>query len=133
MASLKINMAEGIVGEPVAMTFQIDCKGLAAVSMSNSADAAIVYKIEWEDSDWLVGGKVNGVIDAKDASPSVEIVGIPSAPGRLARYPRIDLGYSSATGDMIPLNVRFQHPPPFQSHSKANDMGIAFPSSKISV
>jgi hypothetical protein len=126
-AALRLDANEGNVGAPVMMTFAVESGGL------KTDDRDLVYSIVWEGSDWLVGGKVNGIMDRSGPSASCELVGIPAAPGLLSRFPKISLGFSSGNGRLTPLKVKLQHPQAFRSFSKTSEVGIAFPTNKIAV
>jgi hypothetical protein len=130
-ATLSMDVNEGSAGEPVMMTFTVGSKELSGLKPEGGKDLQLFYAVDSEGSDWLIGGKVSGTMDL--ASPSCEVVGIPAVPGVLSRFPILALRYSSGNGEMVPVRVKFQHPPAFQSLSKVDEVAVAYPSSKVSV
>ena len=129
-AVLHVDVCEGNVGEPVTMKFTVDCNGLRDLKSNEVNDGGLMYSICWEDSNWVLGGKVNGIMDHVDSLLSCEVVGVPTVPGHLSRFPTLKMEYESTDGKLIPLNVKCQHPPPFRSLSKTNENGVAFLTSK---
>jgi hypothetical protein len=121
-SKLSIEALEGTVGEPVSMTFTIDTSGLSQVK---EASNQLVYSIASEYTDWIVGGKVDGILQCSDSkSVTCEVIGIPTLPGVINRFPTISLGYESSER-LMPLMVKSQHPPAFRSLSHTSEMAVA--------
>jgi hypothetical protein len=121
-SKLSIETLEGTVGEPVSMTFTIDTSGLSQVQ---EASNQLVYSIASEYADWIVGGKVDGILQCSESkSVTCEVIGIPTLPGVINRFPAISLGYESRER-LMPLVVKIQHPPAFRSLSHTSEMAVA--------
>jgi hypothetical protein len=121
-SKLSIESLEGTVGEPVSMTFTIDTSGLSQVK---EASNQLVYSIASEYADWIVGGKVDGILQCPESkSVTCEVIGIPTRPGVINRFPTISLGYESSER-LMPLMVKSQHPPAFRSLSHTSEMAVA--------
>jgi len=130
LATLKLEKNQALVGETVGMTFTLDTRNyLTSDVAKNFEGIGIAYSIDCEDSDWLVGGKVNGLIESSYSgkSFSCEIVAIPVMPGILQHYPIIRLELLTTSGNTIPINVECQQPGAFQSISMTQVNGIASP------
>jgi len=130
--TLKLDDKQGLVGEPVAMTFDIDNPNNAISNTANDFEGiSFAYKIVCEESNWLVGGKVNGIIEISESNAfSCEIVCIPVFTGVLTTFPTITLKLLTSSGSSTPLNVECQKPEAFQSMPIARVIGIASPSSR---
>eukprot|EP00978_Attheya_sp_CCMP212_P029292 scaffold103588_cov50-Attheya_sp.AAC.4 len=137
-AELKCSIDEGIVGEPVHFTYHVDAttlnaakrEELASSSSSNghsngSTALVFIYFVSSEDSDWILGGQVQGTLQAdKSGSFSVDFVGIPTRSGVLMRFPKISLKFEDS-----PIIVELRQPESFKSLSYTHHMALACPTS----
>lgn len=127
-ACLKLAADEGIMGEPVKLTFTVETQ----------AEGDIVYSIDSEGSDWLVAGKVNGSMQRSGFMSlgflgSCDVVGIPTIPGVLTTFPKIEIGIASMKSGYTPLKVKLTLPDSFRSKVRPTAVGVAFPTNKIAV
>jgi len=130
LVSLKLEKNHGRVGEPVIMTFVIDFDSYKISSSTNDLeDVCFVYSIMSGKSDWLVGGKVNGIIELSKSN-ALSCVGIPIVPGMLDHFPTITLELLEASGSTIPINIDCHRPDAFQSMAMTEVNGVASPSFK---
>lgn len=114
------SVIEGLVGVPVAITYCIDCSGLATLSNN------VVYRVSFEDSEWIVSGKSVGPVNfLEGSSHEVKIVATPVRPGRITVYPAMSLACLSDAG-ATPLPVDLFSPAPFTSLSPPDHMSVAF-------
>ena len=121
-SKLSIESLEGTVGKPVSMTFTIDTHGLSQVK---EASNQLVYSIASEYSEWIVGGKVDGILHCSESNNvTCEVIGIPTLPGVIKGFPTITLYYESSER-LMPLVVKSQHPPAFRSLSHTSEMAVA--------
>mmetsp|Transcript_1082 Transcript_1082/g.1755 ORF Transcript_1082/g.1755 Transcript_1082/m.1755 type:complete len:659 (+) Transcript_1082:1916-3892(+) len=145
-AELRCSHNEGIVGEPVTFTydlsFNIKRKKSRWPKPTASNSDLFRYSILCDETDWILGGKVRGVIDcSSNDSFSLTFVGIPSRSGILKRFPEIsimqhmDNGFNenqdSATSIMSAnphMTVQSRYPAAFKSLSYTHHMALAVPS-----
>lgn len=130
-AVLGIDVDEGNVGEAVMLTYTVDQRLFSALKSDDGTESNYVYSIAWEESDWLIGGKSNGILKrSDDSSLSFKVVGIPAISGLLDRFPKLKLEYESKVGEYKPLHVKLQYPQAFRSLCKTSENGVAFRTSK---
>ena len=102
---------EGSIGSPVNIECDIDCRHLTAVEQSS-----LLYKLSYDDSDWVIGGKVRGNMSCsainRNGLYTLKFVGIPTASGVLERFPRIELTDSVSNAS---LKVVSKYPKSFIS------------------
>ena len=122
-AILSLAHTEGLVGDPLAMTFAIDAAGLAQV---NEPSEKLVYSLCWEESEFLIAGNVSGQLAKGSESGELccSVVALPRLPGLLSRFPMLKLGYE-ANGRMMSLSVKTQHPAEFRSLAFLNEAAVA--------
>ena len=103
------------------MVFSVDTTSVTPGSL-------LCYSISAKATEWLLGGKISGVLPVSGQTMSVEVVGIPATPGLLTGFPRMEVSaISEETGDVEPLDTKFQHPPAFRSRAKLTETSVAFP------
>mmetsp|Transcript_44352 Transcript_44352/g.50195 ORF Transcript_44352/g.50195 Transcript_44352/m.50195 type:complete len:1544 (-) Transcript_44352:65-4696(-) len=129
---LKLENNRGLVGEPLAMTFTVDSPdNVISNTATNFEGIGLAYTIVCEESEWLVGGKINGTIEISESNSFLcEIICIPVLVGFLNRFPTISLKLLTLSGSSITFNIECQNPEVFQSMPKNKVIGIASPSSK---
>jgi hypothetical protein len=126
-----MSAVDGLVSSPVDIAYEIDMSGLSGLPAGN-----IVYAIDVEGNDWIVSGKVEGVINRSESSVGrLEFVVIPARPGVLERCPVLslsfaanDLGYGS-----VPLALNVAGPKPFYSISPTSHMSVASPMGALAI
>ncbi len=127
-ASLTLAADEGVMGEPIKLTFTVETQ----------VEGDIVYSIFSEGSDWLIAGKVNGSMQRSGFMSlgfmgSCDIVGIPTVPGVLTSFPKIEIGIASMKSGYAPLKMKLTVPDSFRSFARTSAVGVAFPTNKIAV
>lgn len=134
---LKDSGMEGVVGEPVNFSYSIDTKGLPSLREKVTPKGSdtipkFLYAIKYDESDWIVSGDLNGGICLLDSSESfsLSLIGIPTRPGSIKRFPSISLVCEVSTGDMIPLLVDMRIPEKFNSRPFGGQMAVACPQRK---
>jgi hypothetical protein len=114
--------AEGLVGAPIDLTYTLDITALSVAGQSRR----LHYRVS-SNADWIVGGKVEGVLGCDDMTPSLRFVGLPTRPGVLTSFPGIVVAFDDSVGEMLPLNVHVRGPDSFKSLSFANHVALACP------
>eukprot|EP00536_Pseudo-nitzschia_multiseries_P000675 jgi/Psemu1/249836/estExt_Genewise1Plus.C_80146 len=125
LVTLKLEEGHGPVGEPVEMTFVI------ANNNNNTIEDGVrfLYSIDCGQSNWLVGGKVNGMIETSNAK-ELSFVGIPIVPGMLNSFPTLTLKGLEPSGNSASVSVDCYCPDPFRSIAVTEVSGVASPSVK---
>ena len=131
IAELKVPSNEGLVGAPIAFQYHVDTSNL-------SRNRDLKYEISCFDLDWIIGGKMKGVISASSnegSSLNVDFVGIPTKQGILKGYPNFILSYVPTKEEVEPMlshiKVQVRQPNEFISLSYKDHTAIACPSQKI--
>jgi hypothetical protein len=126
-AELRVGSLEGNVGEPVGMTFVMDTSGLAEQSANDDQiERLLYYSVAWEASDWVMGGKVEGALKCTESKEvSCDVIGIPTVPGLLSHFPKLNLAYESTDGTLKPVMVKSQHPIAFKSKAHLHQTAVA--------
>jgi hypothetical protein len=127
-ATLQLAVDEGPVGEPIMLSFTVETE----------ADGNIVYSIDSAGSEWLLSGKVSGSMQRSGFMSlgfmgTCDIIGIPTVPGVLTSFPKIQLGTVSLQGGYSPLTMHLTSPGRFRSLAKTSAIAVAFPTNKIAV
>jgi trafficking protein particle complex subunit 10 len=133
---LKDFALEGVVGEPVSLTYSIETVGLQSLQkeiVSSEVDTlpSFLYAVKYDEADWLVSGHLKGrVLLSEDGSYSLSLVGIPTRPGSIKRFPKISLQCEVSKGDLLPLLVDMREPEKFSSRPFGGQMAVACPQRK---
>jgi hypothetical protein len=122
-ATLTLDNTEGLVGEPLGMTFVVKTSD----DQSSNSGSRFVYSIGCTKGHWLLGGKVNGVIDCSQPQ-MLMCVGVPVILGVLKDFPTITLErLDDSLGSTIPISVECQQPEAFRSMPMTEINAIATP------
>ena len=127
-ANLSCSVVEGLVGGPVTFKIEIDASKVAKPKRVDDDSISLLYKIVSDETDWIVGGKVKGLLEcSKKKTFTVDFVGIPVHPGVLKVFPTLLVQYKSTQEDAPPMTVHLRHPDYFKSLSFVNHMALACP------
>ena len=127
---------EGVVGEPVTLSYSIDTKGLQGLQERITPKAGdtipkFLYAVKYDESDWLVSGDLRGGITLSDSDRfALTLVGIPIRPGSIKRFPSISLMCEITKGDLLPLLVDMRHPEKFHSRPFGGSISFANPTAQ---
>ena len=144
-AQLQSSQTEGVVGSPVIFQYHVDTSMLTTIkrrmslnysdtNLDNNKSKMLLFQIRSNPSDWILGGKVQGLIplSASQSTYSLEFTGIPTRSGLLNRFPEISLlhHYPDNVSSSTPASIKVQtkHPDSFKSLSYTNHMALACPS-----
>jgi len=133
---LKDSATEGVVGEPVTFSYSVNTKGLQSLREQiqiEGSDMApnFLYSVEYQESDWMISGKLQGIVDLADSDDfTLILVGIPSRPGSIKRFPSLSLKCEVAKDDFLPLLVDMKHPEKFSSRPFGGEIAVACPQRK---
>jgi len=146
IAELKSSQDEGVVGSPVIFHYHLDISKLTTIkkrmttcgSFENEEMRAcdlrpLLFNFCCNPADWILGGKVQGLIDRsqKDKKTfTLEFTGIPTRSGVLIRFPEILLQYHVTSSSKIsaPVKIHTKYPQSYKSQSYTNHMALACPS-----
>jgi len=123
----------GVVGEPVNFTYSIDTSGLQTlrekdVPKGSDAFPNFLYTVKYDESDWLVSGDLRGRVTVSDEKFfCLNLVGIPTRPGSIKRFPSISLACEVDKGDLLPLLVDMRQPEKYNSIPFGGQMAVACP------
>ena len=112
---LPASATEGLAGVPVILTYRIDTAGLADLP------GAVLYKIDFDASEWIVSGKVDGPVGKE-----VQVIGIPVRTGCIVEFPMLSLLHQN-DADSLSLPVKVSSPTHFTGLSPPSHMSVAFP------
>jgi hypothetical protein len=127
-ANLSCSALEGLVGGPVTFTIKIDASKVAKPKRVDDDSINLLYKIVADETDWIVGGKVKGLLECSTTKNfTVDFVGIPVHPGVLKEFPALLVQYKSEQEDAPLMTVHLRHPDFFKSLSFVNHMALACP------
>lgn len=127
---------EGVVGEPVVFTYSIDTTALVGLqekveAKDSDSPPKFMYHVKYDETDWLVSGNLRGQVTLDGGENfSLALIGIPTRPGSIKRFPKISLMCEVAKGDLLPLLVDMRHPEIFNSRSFGGQMSVACPQRK---
>lgn len=133
---LKDSGMEGVVGEPVTFSYSIDTKGLQSLQKKITPKGSetipqFLYAVKYDVSDWLVSGDLKGGITLSESdSFAVSLVGIPTRPGAIKRFPSISLMCEVTKGELLPLLVDMRYPEKFNSRSFGGSISFANPTAQ---
>ncbi|KAL9181886.1 hypothetical protein ACHAXT_012229 [Thalassiosira profunda] len=146
-ADLTCSAEEGTVGHPVPFVFDVNLQSLMNPRQRKTAGAVnapgasvagcpVLYTIISDDSDWIVSGKVQGLINLSPGSESLSLHfrGIPTQSGILRNFPELYLEYLPAKGgadldasSCPPITVQCNNPDRFQSFAYTTSLSLAVP------
>mmetsp|Transcript_21215 Transcript_21215/g.34739 ORF Transcript_21215/g.34739 Transcript_21215/m.34739 type:complete len:1607 (+) Transcript_21215:45-4865(+) len=143
-AELVCSVKEGSVGHPVPFVYNLNLQSLISpkarrsnMSVSVASEGprpTILYTIISEGSDWIVSGKVQGLIDSKQSDiVSIPFRGIPTRSGLLRHFPEIIIEYlpittlSGSLSQTPPITVLTKTPERFKSLAFTNSLSLAVP------
>ena len=146
-AELACSAEEGTVGHPVPFVYELNLQSLmsprqrrraslGAASVSSILGCPILYTIISDGSDWIVSGKVQGLIKLlpETETLSLQFRGIPTKSGILRNFPELFLEYlpnkDPAIQDMTsppPITVQCKNPDSFQSYAYTTSLSLAVP------
>jgi len=143
-AELVCSVKEGSVGHPVPFVYNLNLQNLispkarkSSMSVSVASEGPrpmILYTIISEGSDWIVSGKVQGLIDSSQSDiVSIPFRGIPTRSGLLRHFPEIIIEYLpintlfNAESHTPPITVLFKTPERFKSLAFTNSLSLAVP------
>jgi hypothetical protein len=144
-AELTCSADEGTVGRPVPFVYDLNLqslmtprqrsRSLSNASVSSAHGCPILYKIVSDGTEWIVSGKVQGLIKSSPGSESVSIHfrGIPTQSGILRNFPELYLEYlPMKTSDSVstsspPIAVQCKSPICFQSFAYTTSLSLAVP------
>jgi len=126
LATLTLEKQQGLVGEPLALTFAVDIDDCKSLTSSDSEGDNILYSIQSTRGHWLLGGKVTGILKGFK-SQKLTCIGVPVVSGALQDFPTITLERLGMSGTITPINVEIQNPESFQSMPLTEINAIATP------
>jgi len=145
-AELVCSIKEGSVGHPVPFVYNLNLQSLISpkarrsnMSVSVASEGprpTVLYTIISEGSDWIVSGKVQGLIDSKRSDiVSIPFRGIPTRSGLLRHFPEIIIEYlpiTTLSGSLSssltpPITVLTKTPERFKSLAFTNSLSLAVP------
>jgi len=143
-AELVCSIKEGSVGHPVPFVYNLNLQSLISpkarrsnMSVSVASEGprpTVLYTIISEGSDWIVSGKVQGLIDSKRSDiVSIPFRGIPTRSGLLRHFPEIIIEYlpittlSGSKSLTPPITVLTKTPERFKSLAFTNSLSLAVP------
>jgi len=145
-AELVCSIKEGSVGHPVPFVYNLNLQSLISpkarrsnMSVSVASEGprpTVLYTIISEGSDWIVSGKVQGLIDSKRSDiVSIPFRGIPTRSGLLRHFPEIIIEYlpittlsgSLSSSQTPPITVLTKTPERFKSLAFTNSLSLAVP------
>jgi len=146
-AELTCSAEEGTVGNPVPFEYNLNLQSLMMpkqrrraslgnTSVSSVPGCPILYTIVSDGSDWIVSGKVQGLIkpSTDSESMSLQFRGIPTQSGILRNFPELFLEYllmedsdDLDTTSSPPIAVQCKNPDCFQSFAYTTSLSLAIP------
>jgi len=148
-AVLTCSAEEGTVGHPVPFAFDLNLQSLmtprqrrtassGSVSVCSVFGQKILYTIVSKGSDWIVSGKVQGVIKPSSDSEStlLHFRAIPTQSGVLRNFPELFLEYMPSLDPLNkhdpntalpPIAVQCKNPEFFQSFAYTTSLSLAVP------
>jgi hypothetical protein len=145
-AELTCSADEGTVGHPVPFAYDLNLQSLMTprqrkrasldnASVSSAHGCPILFTIVSDGSEWIVSGKVQGLIKPSPGSESVSLHfrGIPTQSGILRSFPELYLEYlpmknsDSVSASSPPITVQCKNPICFQSFAYTTSLSLAVP------
>jgi len=125
-AVLTCSDSEGLVGAPVTFFLEIDTTNI--LQRKDESDIVLLYKFISDDTDWIIGGQVEGYLDSSTSKKhSLQFIGMPCCPGVVKSFPTLSVRYVTSEEDSAPLTVHIKQPDFFKSLSFVNHMALAYP------
>jgi len=95
---------QGLVGEPIRLLYKVDAGDILSVLASSAG--VVHYRLVFQDGDWIVSGKSEGVVHEREQH-ALEFVAIPVRPGVIECFPELSLSFRSedAAAAEVPLQV----------------------------
>jgi len=122
---LTVSALEGVASSPVDLVYEIDTSKLGSLPAGS-----LLYAVDAESNDWILSGKVEGLINRDKASLTrLEFVAIPCRPGLLEQYPALNLSFLASEKDygLTSLAASVVEPKPFYATCPTSHMTVAFP------
>ncbi|KAL7463947.1 hypothetical protein ACHAXS_004298 [Conticribra weissflogii] len=148
-AELTCSAEEGTVGHPVPFSYKLNLESLmlpkrrksnnilsAGQSIASEVGCPILYTIISDGSDWIVSGKIQGIIDFASGTETLTLHfrGIPTQSGILRNFPELLLKYlpsKSANKNLVdmlpPITVQCRNPDFFKSMAYTTSTSLAAP------
>jgi len=148
-AELTCSVEEGTVGHPVPFSYKLNLQSLmlpkrrksnnmssAGQSIASEVGCPILYTIISDGSDWIVSGKIQGLIDFASGTETLTLQfrGIPTQSGILRNFPELLLKYlpsKSADKNLVdmlpPITVQCRNPDYFKSMAYTTSTSLAVP------
>jgi hypothetical protein len=149
-AELACSAEEGTVGHPVPFVYELNLESLmsprqrrraslgGAASVASVSGCPILYTIISDGSDWIVSGKVQGLIKLMPGTEklALQFRAIPTKSGILRNFPELfleylpnkDLPVQDSTSSP-PITVQCKNPDSFQSYAYTTSLSLAVPAS----
>ena len=144
-AELQCLALDGTVGHPVPFVYNLNTHSLTrpkrkkqsdSQSIVSEAGCRVLYTILSDGSDWIVSGKVQGILDLSSGADTVTLQfrGIPTQSGILRSFPELFLEYlpgksSSQSFETPPIIVQCNNPEYFKSLAYTTSTSLAVPAS----
>jgi len=159
-AELTCATGEGTVGHPVPFAYELNLQslvtprqrrraslGTASVASGTVAGCPMLYTIVSDGSDWIVSGKVQGLLRPSPGMEESEMIslqfrGIPTQSGILRNFPELFLEYLPTKDNhdrncstavipdnpsRPPITVQCKNPDCFQSFAYTTSLSLAVP------
>lgn len=142
-AELQCLAMDGTVGHPVPFVYNLNTQSLTmpkrrkrsdSQSIVSEAGCRVLYTILSGGSDWIVSGKVQGILDLSSGADTVTLQfrGIPTQSGVLRSFPELFLEYlpgksSIQSFETPPIIVQCNNPQYFKSLAYTTSTSLAVP------
>jgi hypothetical protein len=133
---------EGTVGHPVPFVYNLNAQSLMMPkrtklsdghSLVSEAGCPVLYTIVSDGSDWIVSGKVQGLLDLTSSDTdtiTLHFRGIPTQSGLLQNFPELFLEYlpvGKKSFETPPITVHCRNPESFKSMAYTTATSLAVP------
>jgi len=123
--ALKTGAHKGVSGNPVSLMYTVVRNPF--LSTLKNKNNLLKYAIHFNSDDWLVAGKLEGVIEwSEQDSYNIECVGVPMKVGSIDKYPILQL-IVVEDSNLSMLSVRTHEPRSFQSLPRTEQMIVTMP------
>lgn len=121
VSTLAFVSLEGKVGEPISMRFTIKC------ASSPKPNEQLFFSVVWDESNWLVCGKVDGcLLGSEIEGAAIDVLAIPTVSGILCDFPTLSMSKTSKHGAII-LHVKSIHPEQLTVLPDSQEIAVAAP------